>query len=110
MSDFCDTLFSLNSIMSSNEGCHCYFHENASSEPTIYLATFTTLTPAMRESDRKAFISASSVGNGLFLLITSTTAVRFTKLENSLRQVAESFTAIPAPTSGLRNNKHESYD
>jgi hypothetical protein len=36
--------------------------------------------------------------------------VRFTKLENSLRQVAESFTAIPAPTSGLRNNKHESYD
>ena len=34
----------------------------------MYQATFTTLTPAMRESDRKAFISASVVGDGLFLL------------------------------------------
>lgn len=56
----------------------------------------------MRESDRKAFISASVVGNGLFLLVTSTTATRFNKLEKSLREVAESFTAIPAPTSTLR--------
>eukprot|EP00970_Alexandrium_tamarense_P004285 scaffold715_cov192-Alexandrium_tamarense.AAC.40 len=68
----------------------------------VYLSSFTTLTPAMRESDRKAFISASVVGNGLFLLVTSTTATRFNKLEKSLREVAESFTAIPAPTSTLR--------
>jgi hypothetical protein len=59
----------------------------------------------MRESDRKAYISASSVGNGLFLLVTSTTAVRFTKLESSLRRVAESFLVVDAPKTNLRNQK-----
>lgn len=68
----------------------------------LYLASFTTLTPAMRESDRKAFISASVVGNGLFMLVTSTTSVRFNKLESVLRKVADSFAAIPAPKSSLR--------
>ena len=68
----------------------------------VYLASFTTLTPAMRESDRKAFISASVVGNGLFMLVTSTTSVRFNKLESLLRNVANSFAAIPAPKSSLR--------
>ena len=73
--------------------------------PEIYVASFTTLTPAMRESDRKAYISASTVGNGLFLLVTSTTAVRFTKLEKSLRAVADSFLAVDAPRTSLRNQK-----
>lgn len=76
-----------------------------SSSEGLYLATFTTLTPAMRESDRKAYISTSNVGNGLFILVTTSTAVRFAKLDNSLRKVAESFTAIPAPSSSLRKQK-----
>ncbi|KAL3776073.1 hypothetical protein ACHAW5_000340 [Stephanodiscus triporus] len=70
----------------------------------IYEASFTTLTPAMRESDRKAYISASVVGNGLFLLVTTTTSARFQKLD-SLRQVADSFLAIPAPKSSLNQRK-----
>mmetsp|Transcript_17855 Transcript_17855/g.27125 ORF Transcript_17855/g.27125 Transcript_17855/m.27125 type:complete len:262 (-) Transcript_17855:35-820(-) len=78
--------------------------ENSKS-PAIYLAVFTTLTPGMRESDRKAYISAKTVGNGLFLLVTTTTAVRFTKLESSLRRVAESFLVVDAPKTNLRNQK-----
>ena len=68
----------------------------------VYLVSFTTLTPAMRESNRKAYISASVVGNGLFMLITTTTATRFKKLDDTLRNVADSFSAIPAPKSSLR--------
>mmetsp|Transcript_14897 Transcript_14897/g.32483 ORF Transcript_14897/g.32483 Transcript_14897/m.32483 type:complete len:208 (-) Transcript_14897:659-1282(-) len=72
---------------------------------TVYQASFTTLTPAMRESDRKAYISASIVGNGLFLLVTTTTSARFGKLEGVLRKVADSFTAISAPKSNLNLRK-----
>lgn len=71
---------------------------------TIYEASFTTLTPAMRDSDRKAFISASIVGDGLFLLVTTTTAVRFKKLD-VMRKVAESFSAVPAPASNLNQRR-----
>ena len=80
-------------------------HVSSNKSPAIYSATFTTLTPAMRESDRKAYISAATVGNGLFLLVTTTTAVRFTKLESSLKRVAESFLAVDAPKTKLRNQK-----
>lgn len=71
----------------------------------IYQASFTTLTPAMRESDRKAYISAAVVGNGLFLLVTTTSSVRFGKLEGALRKVADSFSAISAPKSNLNQRK-----
>lgn len=67
---------------------------DASSGTAIYQATFTTLTPAMRESDRKAYISASIVGNGLFLLVTTTTAARFGKLEVRLKKVAERYVSL----------------
>lgn len=76
--------------------------ESTRGDCIIYQATFTTLTPAMRESDRKAYISAAVVGDGLFLLVTTTTAARFGKLEGVLRKVADSFSAIPAPKSNLR--------
>ncbi|KAL7530586.1 hypothetical protein ACHAXR_004454 [Thalassiosira sp. AJA248-18] len=78
---------------------------NGDSGTAIYQATFTTLTPAMRESDRKCYIAAAIVGDGLFLLVTATTAVRFGKLEGTLRKVAESFTAIDAPKSNLNQRK-----
>jgi len=75
------------------------------SSTDIYQATFTTLTPAMRESDRKALISASVVGDGLFLLVTTTTTTRFAKQETQLRKTAESFSAIAAPRSSLNQRK-----
>lgn len=71
----------------------------------IFQASFTTLTPAMRESDRKAYISASIVGGGLFILVTTTTSVRFSKLEGVLRKIADSFSAVSAPKSNLNQRK-----
>lgn len=56
-------------------------------------------------SDRKAYISAAVVGDGLFLLVTSTTSARFSKLEGELKRVAESYEAIPAPLSKLNQRK-----
>mmetsp|Transcript_273 Transcript_273/g.415 ORF Transcript_273/g.415 Transcript_273/m.415 type:complete len:296 (+) Transcript_273:176-1063(+) len=69
---------------------------------SIYVATFTTLTPAMRESDRKALISASSVGGGVFMLVTGTTVARFKGQEELLNKVAESFVCVEAPKSSFR--------
>lgn len=70
--------------------------------PNLYSASFTTLTPSMRESERKAYISTSTVGDGVFMLVTGSTAVRFSNSEKVMRGVAESFKAVPAPKSSLR--------
>jgi hypothetical protein len=78
--------------------------EESSTGVIIYQASFTTLTPAMRESERQAYISAQVVGDGLFLLVTSTTSSRFRKL-NVLKEVATSFSAVPAPRSILNRPK-----
>jgi len=78
---------------------------STSDSTAIYQASFTTLTPAMRESDRRAYISASIVGDGLFLLVTSSTSTRFKKLDTSLKEVANSFSAIPAPVSNMNRRK-----
>lgn len=56
------------------------------------------------KSERQAYISAEVVGNGLFLLVTSTTAARFRKLD-VLKRVADSFSAVPAPKSNLNRQK-----
>jgi len=68
----------------------------------LYLVTFTTLTPGMRESDRKAFISTKVVGDGVFMLVTGTNIVRFRGQESLLRRVADSFECLEAPKSSLR--------
>jgi len=68
------------------------------------MGSFTTLTPAMRESERQAFISASVVGDGVFMLVTGSTATRFRKLEKDLRKVAESFSVVAAPKTELRSS------
>lgn len=47
---------------------------------------------------------ASIVGDGLFLLVTTTTSVRFKKLD-VMRKVAESFSAVPAPASNLNQRR-----
>jgi len=89
----------------------------------LYKCKFTVLTPAMRESDRTAFIAARQVsvylvgarqaplayfarifqvGTGLFLLITTTTSARFKKQEGLLRDVSDSFSVVRAPDTALR--------
>lgn len=69
---------------------------------TIYTATFTTLTPSMIESDRKALIAVSVVGDGVFMLVAGTTAARFKKQVGVLGKAAESFSCVEAPKTGLR--------
>lgn len=68
----------------------------------LYVVSFTTLTPAMRESDRKAYVSTKIVGDGVFMLVTGTTMGRFRSKEGLLRRVAESFDCLEAPRSSLR--------
>lgn len=68
----------------------------------LYAVTFTTLTPAMRESDRKVYISTNTIGEGVFMLVTGSTAVRFSNTEKTLREVADSFRVTPAPKTNLR--------
>lgn len=68
---------------------------------SLYVDDLAKQYPSSRlvSSDRKAYISASIVGNALFLLVTSTTAARFNQRDKSLRSVADSFTAISGELS-----------
>lgn len=72
---------------------------NTSTE--IVSATFTKLTPGLRESPRKVYIAYSIVGNGVFMLVTGTTQNRFKSQGGIMLGVAESFRAIEAPKSGM---------
>ena len=56
----------------------------------------------MRESDRKALIAVSTVGDGVFMLVTGTTAARFKSQESILKKIAGSFVCVEAPKSSLR--------
>lgn len=69
---------------------------------SIYTATFTTLTPSMRESDRKVIIAATEVGGGIFMLVTGTTLTRFKSQGALLNKVVDSFVCVEAPKSSLR--------
>lgn len=70
----------------------------------LYTASFTTFTPGGRESERMVYITAAIVGNGVFMLVTGSTAPRFRKQEVALRKIAESFTCVAAPKSSLRSS------
>jgi PsbP. len=77
-------------------------HDSNKSQTSLYILSFTTMTPAMRESDRKVFVSTKIIGNGVYMLVTGTTAARFKGQEALLRKVAESFECIEAPKSKIR--------
>lgn len=70
----------------------------------LYSAAFTTFTPGGRESERMVYISTALVGNGVFMLVTGSTAPRFRKQEAALRKIADSFTCVAAPKSSLRSS------
>ena len=66
-------------------------------DASLYQLSFTTLTPGMRESDRKYFVSVRSVTHTLVLLLVGTTANRFAGQENVMRKVAQSWQVVEAP-------------
>ena len=70
----------------------------------LYSAAFTTFTPGGRESERMIYISTALVGNGVFMLVTGSTAPRFRKQVAALRKIADSFTCVAAPKSSLRSS------
>ena len=70
----------------------------------LYTASFTTFTPGSRESERMIYITTAIVGNGVFMLISGSTAPRFRKQQASLRKIAESFSCVAAPKSSLRSS------
>ena len=76
--------------------------EDSDSNKGLYVVSFTTLTPAMRESDRKVYVSTRIVGDGVFMLVTGTTLGRFRSQEKLLRKVSDSFECVEAPRSSLR--------
>ena len=82
-------------------------NQNTIDDVAILSATFTTLTPGLRESPRKVFISSKVVGGGVFMLLTGTTANRFKNQESDLLSVAQSFQAIEAPRSSLRSSQKD---
>jgi|Transcript_899 hypothetical protein len=70
-------------------------------EGLLYQVKFTSLTPAMRQSDREVYIGTRRVGSSTVMLVTGSTAARFAKMDDRMRRVAESFQVIPAPSSSL---------
>lgn len=72
------------------------------SKASLFAVTFTTLTPAMRESERKASIAAKQVGNTLVLLVTTTTSARYASNQKIFQTISSSFEAIAAPQSSLK--------
>ena len=68
----------------------------------LLTVTFTTYTPAMRESERKLYLKLEFVEGSLVMLVTGTTFQRFKSQEKVLRQVVDSFVAVAAPKSGLK--------
>jgi len=74
---------------------------SSSSSSSLYLLTFTTLTPAMMETDRKAYVSTKIIGNGVYMLVVGTALSRFKGKEGLLRKVADSFEIVEAPKSNF---------
>ena len=76
----------------------------------LFTATFTTLTPGLRESDRRILLQCVPVGtnnkNGntstVLVLVAGTTLQRFSKQEGKLRALVESLRVTPTPTTRLK--------
>ena len=68
----------------------------------LFVVTFTSYTPAMRESERQLWIQPKQVDDTLVLLIVGTTRARFASQEASFSKIVNSFLAVAAPESRLR--------
>ena len=68
-----------------------------------FVVTFTSYTPAMRESERQLWIRPKLVvDNTLVLLIVGTTQARFSSQEKIFNGILDSFVAVSGPESQLR--------
>ncbi|KAL3943093.1 MAG: hypothetical protein SGBAC_002826 [Bacillariaceae sp.] len=67
-----------------------------------FSVTFTSYTPAMRESERQLWIKPIVADSTIILLIVGTTKTRFPSQENSFGKILDTFLAVPAPESKLR--------
>lgn len=78
-------------------------NDNDENQTSLFSVTFTTLTPAMRESERKALIAAQKIGaDTLVLLVVTTTNARYAPNEKTIKSIASSFEAIAAPQTNLK--------
>lgn len=71
-------------------------------ETGVFAVTFTSYTPAMRESERQLLIKPKEVDQDLVLLVTGTTRNAFASQEQIFLKIADSFVAVAAPESRLR--------
>ena len=78
---------------------------NKNEDYQYYTVTFTTLTPAMRESERIAIIGAKQVLDGtMLLLVVTTLRTKFSdkpQIEKTFNNIVSSFQVIPAPETNL---------
>lgn len=72
------------------------------SETGVFVVTFTSYTPAMRESEREVWIKPIEVDGSLVMLITGTTKNAFASQEPIFVKIMDSFLAVLAPESRLR--------
>ena len=75
--------------------------------PLLYSVSFTTLTPGLRESARKAVVSCRAVRTGsttaaLILLVAGSTAARYKSNPETFAKVAQSLVAYEAPPVARR--------
>ncbi len=68
----------------------------------IFVVTFTSYTPAMRESERQVWIKPMEVDDSLVMLVTGTTRNAFPSQLQTFSKVADSFLAVAAPESHMR--------
>ena len=71
----------------------------------LFSVTFTTLTPAMRESLRQVWIVAQPVyDDTIVCFIVGTTKAKFDENRSTFEQMVNSFVAVEAPPSSLRRS------
>eukprot|EP00429_Kryptoperidinium_foliaceum_P044979 CAMPEP_0176128192 /NCGR_PEP_ID=MMETSP0120_2-20121206/64770_1 /TAXON_ID=160619 /ORGANISM="Kryptoperidinium foliaceum, Strain CCMP 1326" /LENGTH=216 /DNA_ID=CAMNT_0017463273 /DNA_START=232 /DNA_END=880 /DNA_ORIENTATION=+ len=73
-------------------------------ERGVYTVTFTSYTPAMRESERQVYIKPIEVGDSLVMLVAGTTRNAFSSQEKTFSKVIDSFSAIAAPNLDYERN------
>jgi hypothetical protein len=71
-----------------------------------FSVTFTTLTPAMRESERQVWIQVQPVyEDTLVCLVVGTTKAKFNQNIKVFESMIDTFVAVEAPPSSLRRQK-----
>ena len=74
----------------------------------FYKVTFTTLTPGLRESERKLLLRCQWCDDDtLVMLLVGTTRLRFQQVNDTLTRIANSFLAVQAPPTELSRRSQQ---